>query len=1391
MTSQQNNNHSPPSAFLNATSALPTFSLPPNLNNRSIHNKQTQENKDDSDNKASSNRLTIADLTPDNLLRQTSEDNCIDIKLPDVTTSHLELSLLTREMKLLLLVATTCCLVSSCYLTMTSERSLLATASTGKWLLVMLWIVSDQHQPSLYSSYSIFLSVSAFCLWMFTMYGWSCVSIIRASQFGAVVSFVMVYRLSVIYRQLQAQLTEQQQQYHSKVQQVIDQAIEKHAVQRKSFLAIASQEMKDIASTIMATIEQFAPSSILSNTHELLSACSIAVPTTSISAINTMVKQTCHISSHFTLLIKLLQSSDHAPVQSYICREFDVGELIQSVGDALAGMSAKLGVHLIIYHMDDVLYYPNVMGDEDATRHALISLLKNMLEGCTPGACIEVGLSVAPIPDSDKHKVTFHITHTASPSIPPGLSAAPIPNTGLTVRLIHFIRGQMDMEDLNKNKTLVKLTLELSPGSNNEQRLLLIERQLSNVQFANEPTLEELNSFVTKLKGVRLILHAPEKSIFAKHLTSCLASWNTDISHLPVLGYSTVDEEGSVASDTTAHGTDSDTSVHSQQPIKTPLDIHALLSPSSRPINTANTSANTNSKIPSPAIAEEQIHSIPPAFILIDDDIMTFERKLKEFRDKPPVPSQQQQQQQTPTVPPVTPQLQSSQAQQTSSQQPSRRHRRTKSRSSLASDVILHGTVAVVFFSSLGNYKRVRDTIQWFSSIHVPGLPRVIVVPKPAGPRRFLTALHTAWRNAVVEPQFIPIATSPVSPFIGVTHLTPTAGTVPPEGLTPSAALTPHDATRFSPGTRRNRLHSPSGLHLESEKGNYFFDPLAARPNLTSSTNHTGSGMNHNAMLPPKLNTSPHLMAAKSNGLMGVATPISASASTAVGGLTTPKNLSSTPILGNNVNTANGKQVDLKRTFRSHSNNTFAPSTPSRRNLVDLARSPSSSGKQASPLLEDEKHLSMNDLATESLPPPIVNANHLPAFHGSSPHLEHIVSPKLDSQGAQIENTNPTTKVVTANTTGTSDASNDNTVNTKPKSKYNFKLSNRKRKEKSSQPEKQSPPITVLIVEDNMINQAILSTWMRKHKIKFSVASDGKEAVEKWKGGGFHLILMDIQLPVLDGIEATKMIRSIEKERKIGVLPATIDEVDEEAVLQAEKQKEEEEKIRQQEEEIKQQEAATKQESGSAKLSPSASSKTVSEKRVFQSPVIIVALTASSLESDRQAALAAGCNDFLTKPVSLEWLEKKIMEWGCMQALIDFEGWRKWKDKQNAPNNPFLKQPQPLQKRDSQDKEQQQRVQEELNRRVKEMFKDESKAIVLLGLNKKRDGRSAADNNRASNAKKSRNNYSSRRSASDSLLELSIPRQMEARERKRQLEQEAFMKLTQSSLSQDEDEDED
>lgn len=74
--------------------------------------------------------------------------------------------------------------------------------------------------------------------------------------------------------------------------------------------------------------------------------------------------------------------------------------------------------------------------------------------------------------------------------------------------------------------------------------------------------------------------------------------------------------------------------------------------------------------------------------------------------------------------------------------------------------------VIIVHFTSLSNYSNVRDCIQ---SIFTPGLssnslPEVIVIPKPVGPRRFLTALHTAINRPIVDPFFTPIATSPLSP---------------------------------------------------------------------------------------------------------------------------------------------------------------------------------------------------------------------------------------------------------------------------------------------------------------------------------------------------------------------------------------------------------------------------------------------------------------------------------------------------------------------------------------------------------------------------------------------------------------------------------------------------
>lgn len=144
---------------------------------------------------------------------------------------------------------------------------------------------------------------------------------------------------------------------------------------------------------------------------------------------------------------------------------------------------------------------------------------------------------------------------------------------------------------------------------------------------------------------------------------------------------------------------------------------------------------------------------------------------------------------------------------------------------------------------------------------------------------------------------------------------------------------------------------------------------------------------------------------------------------------------------------------------------------------------------------------------------------------------------------------------------------------------------------------------------------------------------NGKEAVTKWKAGGFHLVLMDIQLPVMNGLEATKEIRRLERVNSIGVFSSGSSEAPNNRLGHDNK--------------------------GQDELSED---DRLGDKSLFKSPVIIVALTASSLQSDRHEALAAGCNDFLTKPVNFVWLERKVKEWGCMQALIDFDGWRKWKD---------------------------------------------------------------------------------------------------------------------------------
>ena len=114
----------------------------------------------------------------------------------------------------------------------------------------------------------------------------------------------------------------------------------------------------------------------------------------------------------------------------------------------------------------------------------------------------------------------------------------------------------------------------------------------------------------------------------------------------------------------------------------------------------------------------------------------------------------------------------------------------------------------------------------------------------------------------------------------------------------------------------------------------------------------------------------------------------------------------------------------------------------------------------------------------------------------------------------------------------------------------------------------------ILVAEDNDSNY-ILMTYILKKYYQYERAKNGQEAVDMVEKGDYDLVLMDIKMPVMDGLEATKAIKA-----KHPDLP-------------------------------------------------------------------VVALTANAFDSDRQLAIDAGCNDFLSKPVSSDL---------CIQTIRKFVG---------------------------------------------------------------------------------------------------------------------------------------
>jgi len=85
---------------------------------------------------------------------------------------------------------------------------------------------------------------------------------------------------------------------------------------------------------------------------------------------------------------------------------------------------------------------------------------------------------------------------------------------------------------------------------------------------------------------------------------------------------------------------------------------------------------------------------------------------------------------------------------------------------------------------------------------------------------------------------------------------------------------------------------------------------------------------------------------------------------------------------------------------------------------------------------------------------------------------------------------------------------------------------------------KDLPSLNILLVEDSKDNTELILAFLKKTPVKTECAENGQVALNKFKSGKYHLVLMDMQMPVMDGYDATLAIRQWEREE--GLIPTPI-----------------------------------------------------------------------------------------------------------------------------------------------------------------------------------------------------------------------------------------------------------
>jgi osomolarity two-component system response regulator SSK1 len=134
-----------------------------------------------------------------------------------------------------------------------------------------------------------------------------------------------------------------------------------------------SLELADMVQMAIQTLLQISPPQVLEPTREQFSACALSVPTPSMSAMFTAMRNLNYFSANMVSFWKEPpdQVLGSGPSSLIAHTNFDLGELLQSVGDVMSGAAAEAGVDLVLYHGDLSLKYAWVSGSESGLTVAL------------------------------------------------------------------------------------------------------------------------------------------------------------------------------------------------------------------------------------------------------------------------------------------------------------------------------------------------------------------------------------------------------------------------------------------------------------------------------------------------------------------------------------------------------------------------------------------------------------------------------------------------------------------------------------------------------------------------------------------------------------------------------------------------------------------------------------------------------------------------------------------------------------------------------------------------------------------------------------------------------------------------------------------------------------